>query len=123
MQEDKIEKVMEQFDLSFLQNVSWMSEHKKNELQERILHLREIKQEKEQLKQERSKIQMNIERMTDAYEMEVKKILSLLASNIEAMEPMNVTDVKKEIQDGRIDDDSFALDIDRGDPIFIHDKN
>lgn len=123
MQEDKIEKVMEQFDLSFLQNVSWMSEHKKNELQERILHLREIKQEKEQLKQERSKIQMNIERMTDAYEIEVKKILSLLASNIEAMEPMNVTDVKKEIQDGRIDDDSFALDIDRGDPIFIHDKN
>jgi predicted nuclease with TOPRIM domain len=123
MQEDKIEKVMEQFDLSFLQNVSWMSEHKKNELQERILHLREIKQEKEQLKQERSKIQMNIERMTDAYEMEVKKILSLLASNIEAMEPMNVTDVKKEIQDGRIDDDSFALDIDRGDPIFIHDEN
>ena len=74
MQEDKIEKVMEQFDLSFLQNVSWMSEHKKNELQERILHLREIKQEKEQLKQERSKIQMNIERMTDAYEMEVKKV-------------------------------------------------
>ena len=123
MQEDKIEKVMEQFDLSFLQNVSWMSEHKKNELQERILHLREIKQEKEQLKQERSKIQMNIERMTDAYEMEVKKILSLLASNIEAMKPMNVTDVKKEIQDGRIDDDSFALDIDRGDPIFIHDEN
>lgn len=123
MQEDKIEKVMEQFDLSFLQNVSWMSEHKKNELQERILHLREIKQEKEQLKQEKSKIQMNIERMTDAYEMEVKKILSLLASNIEAMEPMNVTDVKKEIQDGRIDDDSFALDIDRGDPIFIHDEN
>ena len=123
MQEDKIEKVMEQFDLSFLQNVSWMSEHKKNELQERILHLREIKQEKEQLKQERSKIQMNIERMTDAYEMEVKKILSLLASNIEAMEPMNVTDAKKEIQDGRIDDDSFALDIDRGDPIFIHDEN
>ena len=123
MQEDKIEKVMEQFDLSFLQNVSWMSEHKKNELQERILHLREIKQEKEQLKQERSKIQMNIERMTDAYEMEVKKILSRLASNIEAMEPMNVTDVKKEIQDGRIDDDSFALDIDRGDPIFIHDEN
>ena len=123
MQEDKIEKVMEQFDLSFLQNVSWMSEHKKNELQERILHLREIKQEKEQLKQERSKIQMNIEHMTDAYEMEVKKILSLLASNIEAMEPMNVTDVKKEIQDGRIDDDSFALDIDRGDPIFIHDEN
>ena len=123
MQEDKIEKVMEQFDLSFLENVSWMSEHKKNELQERILHLREIKQEKEQLKQERSKIQMNIERMTDAYEMEVKKILSLLASNIEAMEPMNVTDVKKEIQDGRIDDDSFALDIDRGDPIFIHDEN
>ncbi len=123
MQEDKIEKVMEQFDLSFLQNVSWMSEHKKNELQERILHLREIKQEKEQLKQERSKIQMNIERMTDAYEMEVKKILSLLASNIEAMEPMNVTDVKKEIQDGKIDDDSFALDIDRGDPIFIHDEN
>jgi len=123
MQEDKIEKVMEQFDLSFLQNVSWMSEHKKNELQERILHLREIKQEKEQLKQERSKIQMNIERMTDAYEMEVKKILSLLASNIEAMEPMNVTGVKKEIQDGRIDDDSFALDIDRGDPIFIHDEN
>ena len=123
MQEDKIEKVMEQFDLSFLQNVSWMSENKKNELQERILHLREIKQEKEQLKQERSKIQMNIERMTDAYEMEVKKILSLLASNIEAMEPMNVTDVKKEIQDGRIDDDSFALDIDRGDPIFIHDEN
>jgi hypothetical protein len=123
MQEDKIEKVMEQLDLSFLQNVSWMSEHKKNELQERILHLREIKQEKEQLKQERSKIQMNIERMTDAYEMEVKKILSLLASNIEAMEPMNVTDVKKEIQDGRIDDDSFALDIDRGDPIFIHDEN
>lgn len=123
MQEDKIEKVMEQFDLSFLQNVSWMSEHKKNELQERILHLREIKQEKEQLKQERSKIQMNIERMTDAYEMEVKKILSLLASNIEAMEPMNVTDMKKEIQDGRIDDDSFALDIDRGDPIFIHDEN
>ena len=53
MQEDKIEKVMEQFDLSFLQNVSWMSEHKKNELQERILHLREIKQEKEQLKQEK----------------------------------------------------------------------
>lgn len=123
MQEDKIEKVMEQFDLSFLQNVSWMSEHKKNELQERILHLREIKQEKEQLKQERSKIQMNIERMTDAYEMEVKKILSLLASNIEAMEPMNVADVKKEIQDGKIDDDSFALDIDRGDPIFIHDEN
>ena len=123
MQEDKIEKVMEQFDLSFLQNVSWMSEHKKNELQERILHLREIKQEKEQLKQERSKIQMNIERMTDAYEMEVKKILSLLASNIEAMEPMNVKEVKKEIQDGRIDDDSFALDIDRGDPIFIHDEN
>ncbi len=123
MQEDKIEKVMEQFDLSFLQNVSWMSEHKKNELQERILHLREIKQEKEQLKQERSKIQMNIERMTDAYEMEEKKILSLLASNIEAMEPMNVTDAKKEIQDGRIDDDSFALDIDRGDPIFIHDEN
>lgn len=123
MQEDKIEKVMEQFDLSFLQNVSWMSEHKKNELQERILHLREIKQEKEQLKQERSKIQMNIERMTDAYEREVKKILSLLASNIEAMEPMNVTDVKKEIQDGKIDDDSFALDIDRGDPIFIHDEN
>ena len=123
MQEDKIEKVMEQFDLSFLQNVSWMSEHKKNELQERILHLREIKQEKEQLKQERSKIQMNIEHMTDAYEMEVKKILSLLASNIEAMEPMNVTDVKKEIQDGKIDDDSFALDIDRGDPIFIHDEN
>ena len=123
MQEDKIEKVMEQFDLSFLQNVSWMSEHKTNELQERILHLREIKQEKEQLKRERSKIQMNIERMTDAYEMEVRKILSLLASNIEAMEPMNVTDVKKEIQDGRIDDDSFALDIDRGDPIFIHDEN
>ena len=123
MQEDKIEKVMEQFDLSFLQNDSWMSEHKKNELKERILHLREIKQEKEQLKQERSKIQMNIERMTDAYEMEVKKILSLLASNIEAMEPMNVTDVKKEIQDGKIDDDSFALDIDRGDPIFIHDEN
>lgn len=123
MQEDKIEKVMEQFDLSFLQNVSWMSEHKKNELQERILHLREIKQEKEQLKQERSKIQMNIERMTDAYEMEVKKILSLLASNIEAMEPMNVKEVKREIQDGRIDDDSFALDIDRGDPIFIHDEN
>lgn len=123
MQEDKIEKVMEQFDLSFLQNVSWMSEHKKNELQERILHLREIKQEKEQLKQERSKIQMNIEHMTDAYEMEVKKILSLLASNIEAMEPMNVTDVKKEIQDGRIDDDSFAMDIDRGDPIFTHDKD
>ena len=123
MQEDKIEKVMEQFDLSFLQNVSWMSEHKKNELQERILHLREIKQEKEQLKQERSKIQMNIERRTDAYEMEVKKILSLLASNIEAMEPMNFTDVKKEIQAGRIDDDSFALDIDRGDPIFIHDEN
>ena len=123
MQEDKIEKVMEQFDLSFLQNVSWMSEHKKNELQERILHLREIKQEKEKLKQERSKIQMNIERMTDAYAMEVKKILSLLASNIEAMEPMNVTDVKKEIQDGKIDDDSFALDIDRGDPIFIHDEN
>ena len=55
--------------------------------------------------------------------MEVKKILSLLASNIEAMEPMNVTDAKKEIQDGRIDDDSFALDIDRGDPIFIHDEN
>ena len=60
---------------------------------------------------------------TQKHEMEVKKILSLLASNIEAMEPMNVTDVKKEIQDGRIDDDSFVLDIDRGDPIFIHDEN
>lgn len=123
MQEDKIEKVMEQFDLSFLQNVSWMSEHKKNELQERLSHLREIKQEKEKLKEQRRQIQMNIDHMTDAYEMEVKNILSLLASNIEAMEPMNVTDVKKEIQDGRIDDDSFALDIDRGDPIFIHDEN
>ncbi len=123
MQEDKIEKVMEQFDLSFLQNVSWMSEHKKNELQERLSHLREIKQEKEKLKEQRHQIQMSIDRMTDAYEMEVKNILSLLASNLEAMEPMNVTEVKREIQEGNIPSDSFAMDIDRGDPIFIHDED
>lgn len=123
MQEDKIEKVMEQFDLSFLQNVSWMSEHKKNELQERLSHLREIKQEKEKLKEQRHQIQMSIDRMTDAYEMEVKNILSLLASNLEAMKPMNVTEVKREIQEGNIPSDSFAMDIDRGDPIFIHDED
>ncbi len=119
MQEDKIEKVMEQFDLSFLENVSWMSEHKKNELHERILHLREIKQEKEKLKEQRYQIQVSIDRMTDAYEMEVRKILSLLASNLEAIESMNV----KEIQSGNIPSDSFAMDIDRGDPIFSHDED
>ena len=123
MQEDKIEKVMEQFDLSFLENVSWMSEHKKNELQKRISHLREIKQEKEKLKEQRHQIQLNIDYLTDAYEIEVKKVLSLLASNFEAMESMNVKEVQKEIQEGHIPSDSFAMDIDRGDPIFTHDKD
>lgn len=120
MDEKKIETMMNRFDDMFLQHVSWMSEEKKKEIHQKIFHLRKIRQEKEELMKKRDQVQLRINRMTNAYEQEVKQILLLLGSNLEAMNSIPMSEVEK-MKDS-FDDDSFALDIDRGDPIFIDEE-
>ncbi len=120
MEEKEINHIIEQFDDSFLHHVSWMSEKKQQELNRSLEHLKELKNKKSILKLERNKLQEEIENISDLYEQELKKVLTLLASNIDAMENIDMNHFQSEVISNN--SDNFALDIDRGDPIFLDEE-
>ncbi len=116
---ESVENMMKEWKDSKLYHISWMTEEKEKKFQKHLEQLHLLKKKKEALKQSLKQIQEDIESVTEDYEEELKRILELLASNMDAMGDMSIEKAKKEIEQGHLEEDSFVLDIDRGDPIFI----
>lgn len=116
---ESVENMMKELKDSKIYHVSWMTEEKEKKFQKHLEQLHLLKKKKEALKQSLKQIQEDIESVTEDYEEELKRILELLASNMDAMGDMSIEKAKKEIEQGHLEEDSFVLDIDRGDPIFI----
>ncbi|MBS7021043.1 MAG: hypothetical protein KH135_04140 [Firmicutes bacterium] len=108
-----------------LKRIPWMSEEKQQDFDERLVALKLVKKEKELLKEEKQNVEQKLEQVTDEYEKRLKEILEILSFNVEALQLSKIDKEKLEqdIQEGKEKADNFALDIDRGDPIFVESKD
>lgn len=107
-----------------LKRIPWMSEEKQQVFDEYLVSLKLIKKEKDLLKEEKQKIEQKLDQITEQYESTLKKVLQILSSNVEALQLSQIDreTLEREIEEGKEKADNFAMDIDRGDPIFVESK-